>query len=74
MDRKYIIERAENGFVLTSPTNEDGSRDIYVFEGEDDDAFVKLATQLSYIFVKDHNKFGSDNIKITWDGKGRKVE
>lgn len=69
---KYIIEEAENGFYLrVQPSDSDDM--VYVFEGAEE-GFINLVKELSNQIIKPYDKFGTDNINISFDGKGHKVE
>lgn len=75
---KIRIETAENGFVLfyTFP-KEDGSEEtiMHIFEGEDRDAFVALATHLWENYLGEpYDKYGKDNLSIKFNKKGHKYE
>lgn len=79
MRSSTIIERVENGFMLTDRHEyEDGSSDesITVLEEGDneDETMVKLLLKVAESVGYNEDKYGSENINITFDRKGRKVE
>lgn len=67
---KVTIETIKNGYILRI------GNETEVFEESDseEECFSHLATRLSEFFVKPYDKFGSDNIRISWDRPGHKVE
>lgn len=75
--RKLIIQEAENGFIITLlPVTDDDLivNEIIENEGTDKEAMTKLLTKIAEHFGESYNKYSKENINITWDKKGHKVE
>lgn len=76
MSIKVIIETTANGYILRNESREEDETEVEVFEeteGEEE-CFTRLAVRLSEILVRTYDKFGANNIRISWDRKGHKVE
>ncbi len=71
---KIVIETTTNGYILTTEPGEKEEREVFEDTTEDEACFTRLAVRLSEILVRSHNKYGEDNINISWDKKGRKAE
>lgn len=71
---RYIIDTADNGFILIYPAQNGGEKEMRVYEGEDEEAFSNMVEELSHALVKPHDRFGCENINISWDKKGRKAD
>lgn len=76
---KITIQDADNGWIVYDENNKTlGTEDfvpqsIMAFEGEDED-FKRVLEYLFYQFCRPYDKYKSDNINITFDKKGHKVD
>ena len=81
MSLKTIIETAENGFLITHINDfvVDGiiehEESKYVIEDEDDRGGIrKLLTYIGEHFGEPFDRFGKENIRISFDRIGHKAE
>ena len=71
------IERVGNGFIVSCPNEE---REVFEEIGDGvtmdgiQDAFTTALYNLAERMGFEYNKFRSDNLRISWDRKGSKVE
>lgn len=79
MRHQVIIEQAENGYVVTHMNAGHNERGIYfeeetreVFGG--DDALVPMLTYIGEHFGEPYDRYGTENIRISFDRKGHKAE
>lgn len=78
--RELKIIEANNGYILSSMIliDDDGELELFqeVIEERDDtnELFRRLLERVAAYFGMEYNKFGSDNLNITFDKKGHKVE
>lgn len=75
--RCVTIRPIDNGFVLEVPPDADYlvGQEIGFIDNEDvRPAFERLVYELADLFGMPYNKFSRDNLKITWDLPGHKVE
>lgn len=79
MTDPITIEKAENGFVIrTVEENEEGSYEV-INVIEEQETEKETVTKLLYwivenwIYITD-DSYGKENLNITWNKKGRKVE
>jgi hypothetical protein len=76
------IEETENGFLITHDTVEtDDSTGTtqqhsakHCIEGSERDGLEKLLTYVAEHYGEPYSKHGSDNVRISWDRKGSKLE
>jgi hypothetical protein len=74
------IIKADNGFIIEYQEEIDDSKfetKHIVIEDEMDDEKKNMADMLYKVadyFGVNYNKFALDNLKITWDEKGHKVD
>jgi hypothetical protein len=66
------IKEVENGYILKWEFSD--SDETHVFEGDNKETFIKLAEKLWDILGDGYNRFGIENINITFDKKGYKAE
>ena len=77
---RLIIDQADNGFTVTheNTLTEDGKTHTestaFVFEGYERTALEKLLTHVAEAFGEPHDRRGKENVRISWDGVGSKVE
>lgn len=74
---KYIIETADNGYILTTPPESEEDRgEVQVFEEYESEkkSFEALVYQLAEDFGFTYDKWKKDNLKISWNKKGHKYE
>jgi hypothetical protein len=74
---KYIIETADNGYILTTPPESEEDRaEVRVFEEYENEkkAFEALVYQLAEDFGFMYDKWKKDNLNIKWNKKGHKYE
>lgn len=72
---KYIIETADNGYILTTPPeSEEYEAEIQVFEDYQDEkkTFEALVYQLAECLGFRYDKWKKDNFNIKWNKKGHK--
>ena len=77
MDNDLKIMEAENGFILTSEVeNEEGKKEFVftVVEEIDGECIKRLLEKVAEHFGVAYNKFSANNLNITFDKKGHKVE
>jgi len=77
--RELRISEANNGYVLSYDIEQDENvwtEEIEVVEEIDDenDLFRRLLEKVAEYFGMEYNKWGSENVNITFDRKGHKVE
>lgn len=74
------IEKIENGFILSHKEEIEENNVVLVKEvlEEDDngekETMTRLLERVSDYFGVKNNKFAEDNLKITWDKKGHKID
>ena len=71
------IKQAENGYIITLPREQDTPEGQIVIEskdGEEKQAFIDLVNELAEQFGFIYNKWKEDNLKISFDLKGHKLE
>ncbi|MCK9598628.1 MAG: hypothetical protein M0R06_06265 [Sphaerochaeta sp.] len=66
------IESTSNGYIVRHQI-EDGSTVCFSDENERE-ALVKLLTYLGEFYCEPYDRFGSENIRISFDRKGYKAE
>jgi hypothetical protein len=83
MQFKYTVTivEAENGFMVrhdSIETEEDGKTSVrseqHVFENDEYTALEKMLIYLAEWYGESYDKFGSNNVRISWDRKGHKAE
>ncbi|HBR78937.1 MAG TPA: hypothetical protein DEA46_00725 [Candidatus Moranbacteria bacterium] len=73
------IEKIENGFIMSHEEEIDDDRfeikkEVIEEEGEDEkETMTRLLERISEYFGIQDDKYASDNLKISWNKKGRKV-
>ena len=77
--RELKIVEANNGYVLSRDVEQDENvwiEEIDVVEETDDtnDLFRRLLEKVAEHFGMQYDKFSSENLNITFDKKGHKVE
>jgi hypothetical protein len=76
------IEETENGYVVTHDSweTDDSTGAIkqdsakHCIEGSERDGLTKLLTYIAEHYGEPYSKYGSDNVRISWDRKGSKLE
>ena len=72
------IEKAENGWVLShAEETEEGKYEVVkelVIDEMDNQGMTNLLMAVNDYFGKSYDKFGKENLNITWDGVGSKIE
>lgn len=78
---KITIQETDNGFILTGPSPADGNRARHVFGGADtsDDSSMKENLKLCFLEAAEllgygYDRWGSENLNISWDKRGHKLE
>lgn len=74
---KYIIETADNGYILTTPPESKEDRaEVQVFEEYESKkkAFESLVYHLAEDLGFMYDKWKKDNLNIKWNKKGHKYE
>ena len=76
--RALGIKECENGFVLmyqVEVRDEVWETEYIPIEdrGDEEDLFRRLLEKVAEYFGLEYNKWGSDNLNITFDRKGHKV-
>ena len=77
--RELRISEANNGYVLSHDVEMDENvweEETTVIEERDDtnDLFKRLLEAVAEHFGMVYNKYGSNNLNITFDRKGHKIE
>jgi len=77
--RELKIVEANNGYILSHDVEQDENvwiEEIDVVEETDDtnDLFRRLLEKVAEHFGMQYDKFSSENLNITFDKKGHKVE
>lgn len=76
MDWKITIKKVNNGYIVEGPGGD--MKEISVIEEISDDdekeACKRLLEFVAEHFGFMHDKFAEDNLRISWDKKGRKIE
>ena len=81
-DDTIEIHKTGDGFILKQniweETNKEGvklySEDVEVIEGCEEKGFATLVEKLSQACGFPYNKHGKENIRVSWDKKGHKLE
>ena len=73
------IEKIENGYLLSHDEEwEEGKfgtvKEVIEEGGDEKETMSRLLYQVSEYFGFHHNKYAKDNLRISWDKKGRGVE
>lgn len=73
------IEKIENGFILSHKEEIEENNIVAVKEVLEDDegekeTMTRLLERVSDYFGIGYDKFEADNLKITWDKKGHKID
>lgn len=85
MNKEHIeIKKAENGFIITNVYFEDTTKEgnkIFnevtevIEEGENEkETLKKLLETVADKFGYTYDKYGKENLRISFDGKGHKTE
>ena len=75
---KLTVEQISNGYILWGPGHYDGDdlvdAEVEVIEerGTDREALVALFQRLADWFGFQEEKYGAENLRISWDRKGCK--
>jgi hypothetical protein len=72
------IIKADNGFVIEyqeeTEDNRFETKRIVVEGGDEQEEMTGLLYAIAEFFGENYNKFAGDNLNITWDKKGHKIE
>jgi len=71
------IKKVSNGFILEFPSEEERQPEVIECYDEEKETMTKLLYSVYEHFASIHiseNRYGNENLKITWDGEGRKYE
>ena len=70
------IKQAENGYIITLPREQDTPESQIVIESKDDEkqAFIDLVNELAEQFGFSYDKWGENNLEISFSKKGHKLE
>lgn len=75
---KITIQEAENGFIITNEIKAENEKtvEIFVIEDNDDDneTMINLLKKISECFGIFYNKYNENNLNISFNKKGHKVE
>ena len=74
------IKKVDNGYILETPTDTDEgdgqytSYEVVECNGDEKETMKRLLEAITDYFGEGYNKFAKDNLNITWDKFGHKVD
>jgi len=80
MKWEITIKKAENGYILEIPhVEEEGAAPVIETvvieeENETNNTMTRVLREVADHFGFHYNKYGRDNLKISWDEAGSKVD
>ena len=77
---KTTIKKVDNGYILETPTDTDErdgqytSYEVVECNGDEKETMTRLLEAVADYFGEGYNKFAKDNLNLTWDKPGHKVD